>query len=88
VKVLLAEFHPRADDSAIVPVARVVCDGSRAWIEPVTTNGSFAATAGMLAKLNYLIERNGPSVFEKLPRLRSRFWSFVRVEAPAVDVKR
>jgi hypothetical protein len=27
-------------------------------------------------------------VFEKLPRLRSRFWSFVRVEAPAVDVKR
>jgi hypothetical protein len=42
----------------------------------------------MLAKLNYLIERNGPSVFEKLPRLRSRFWSFVRVEAPAVDVKR
>jgi hypothetical protein len=87
LKVLLAQFHPYADDSAIVPVARVVCDGGQAWIEPVAVDGAFTTTAGMLAKLRYLVERSGPIPFERLPQLRSRFWSFVKIEASAVEIK-
>jgi hypothetical protein len=79
-RVLLARFHPFADDSEIVAVGRVVCEGERAWIEPIAVSGLFAMTAGMLAKLRYLIERSAPCPFERLPALRSRFWSFVEID--------
>ena len=79
-RVLLARFHPFADDSEVVAVGRIVCEGERAWIEPIDKEGFFATSAGMLAKLRYLIERAGPSPFERLPALRSRFWSFVEID--------
>jgi len=79
-RVLLARFHPFADDSEVISVGRIVCAGERAWIEPMVGAETFTMTAGMLAKLRYLIERSAPSPFERLPALRSRFWSFIAIQ--------
>jgi len=78
-RVLMARFHPFADDSQIVSVGRIFCAGERAWIEPIADSGRFTMTASMLAKLRYLIERSAPCPYERLPALRSRFWSFIAV---------
>jgi hypothetical protein len=86
LSVLLAQFHPYADDRVVLTVARVVCEGETARIEPVAIDGQ-ATTTGMLAKLRYLVERSAPRPFENLARLRSRFWSFVMVEAPVAPAE-
>jgi hypothetical protein len=77
--VLLARFHPFADDSQIVVVGRVICVGTEAWLDPASLAGLFAAPASMILKLRYLIERSAPEPFERLRGLRSQFWSFVDV---------
>jgi hypothetical protein len=81
----MARFHPFADNSEIVSVGRIVCAGERAWVEPIADQGGFAMTASMLAKLRYLIERSAPCPYEKLPALRSRFWSFIEVHPPGKE---
>src|SRR5262245_40689757 len=78
--ILLARFHPYADDSRIVSVGRIVCEGERAWIEPARVGGLVAMSAAMIAKLRYLIGRSAPCPFERLPAIRSRFWSFVEMD--------
>jgi hypothetical protein len=77
--VLLARFHPFADDSQIVVVGRVICLGTEAWLDPVSLAGLFATPASMILKLRYLIERSAPAPFERLQTLRSQFWSFIDV---------
>ncbi len=79
VKVLLARFHPLADDSQIVVVGRVICDGGTARLDAATLTGVFSAPASLLIKLRYLIERAAPEPFDRLRKLRSQFWSFVDV---------
>lgn len=76
-RVLLARFHPLADDRQVVVVGLVVCapDGASLQAPPLT--GVFTASAGLLSKLRYLIERAAPNPFESLRKLRSQFWSFI-----------
>lgn len=84
-RVLLARFHPLADDRQVVVVGLVVCrpDGASLQAPPVT--GAFSASAGLVSKLRYLIERAAPNPFESLRKLRSQFWSFI--EFNPVDEK-
>ena len=79
VKILLARFHPLADDSQIVVVGRIICDGGNARLDAATLTGVFSAPASLLIKLRYLIERAAPDPFERLRKLRSQFWSFVDI---------
>jgi hypothetical protein len=79
VKVLLARFHPLADDSQIVVVGRVVCDAGTARLDAASLTGIFSAPASLLIKLRYLIEHAAPEPFDRLRKLRSQFWSFVDV---------
>jgi hypothetical protein len=81
-RVLQARFHPLADDREIIVVARVICAGEQAHLEPATLTGLFAAPASVLLKLRYLVQRSAPHSFESLRALRSRFWSFVEISAP------
>ena len=78
-RVLLARFHPMADDREIVVVGLVVCapEGARLQAPPLT--GVFTASAGLLSKLRYLVARATPNPFESLRKLRSHFWSFIEV---------
>jgi hypothetical protein len=80
-KILLARFHPLADDSQIVVVGRVVCAADGAHLDAASLTGlhRFKAPAALLVKLRYLIERAAPDPFDSLRRLRSRFWSFVEI---------
>ena len=78
-RVLLARFHPLADDSQIVVIGRVVCSPDGAHLDAVLPGGLFQAPATLLLKLRYLIERAAPNPFESLRKLRSRFWSFVEI---------
>ncbi len=78
-RVLLARFHPLADDSQIVVVGRVVCAADGAHLDSASLGGLFQAPATLLLKLRYLIERAAPDPFESLRKLRSRFWSFVEI---------
>ncbi len=78
-RVLLARFHPLADDSQIVLVGRVVCAADGAHLDAASPGGRFQAPATLLLKLRYLIERAAPDPFESLRKLRSRFWSFVEI---------
>jgi hypothetical protein len=78
-KVLLARFHPLADDSQIVVVGRVVCAADGAHLDAESLTGLHRFNAPLLVKLRYLIERAAPDPFDSLRRLRSRFWSFVEI---------
>ena len=78
-RVLLARFHPLADDTQIVVVGRVVCAADGATLDAASPSGLFQAPATLLLKLRYLIERAAPDPFESLRKLRSRFWSFVEI---------
>ena len=46
-------------------------------VEPSPELTSDAAAATTLSKLSYLITATAPGTFERLQKLRSRFWSFV-----------
>ena len=76
-RVLLARFHPLADDSQVVVVALVVCGPGGASLQEPPLTGAFSASAGLLSKVRYLIERAAPNPFESLRKLRSQFWSFI-----------
>ncbi len=83
--VLLARFHPLADNRQVVVVALVVCGPDGASLQAPPLTGAFSASASLLGKLRYLIERAAPNPFESLRKLRSRFWSFI--EFNPVDEK-
>jgi hypothetical protein len=76
-KILVARFHPLADDRQIVIVGLVVCAPHGASLQAPPSTGAFTAPAGLLIKLRYLVERAAPNTFESLRKLRSRFWSFI-----------
>jgi hypothetical protein len=78
-RILLARFHPLADDSQIVVIGRVVCAADGAHLDAASPGGLFQAPPTVLLKLRYLIERAAPNPFESLRKLRSRFWSFVEI---------
>jgi len=78
-RVLLARFHPLADESRIVVVGRVICAADGAYLDAASPGSLFAAPATLLLKLRYLIDRAAPDPFDSLRRLRSRFWSFVEI---------
>ena len=48
-------------------------------VEPAPELTSETDAATTLSKLRYLITATAPGSFERLQRLRSRFWSFVEV---------
>jgi len=39
-----------------------------------------------LSKLGYLVSSTAPDCFERLKRLRSRFWSFVEVAPSMIEL--
>jgi hypothetical protein len=87
-RVLEARFHPQdGAPERFVVVAHVVCgDGARAAPPAVRPSASLAdagAPDTILAKLRYLVAAAMPEPLSRLPRLRSRFWSFVEVEPPS-----
>jgi hypothetical protein len=76
-RILLARFHPLADDRQIVIVGLVVCDPHGPSLQAPPWTRGFTAPAGLLSKLRYLIEQAAPNPFESLRQLRSQFWSFI-----------
>ncbi len=78
-RVLLARFHPLADNRQVVVVGLVVCAPEGASLQAPPLTGVFTAPAGLLIKLRYLIERAAPNPFESLRKLRSQFWSFTEL---------
>lgn len=76
-RVLLARFHPLADDRQVVVVGLVICAPDSTSLQAPPLTGVFTASAGVLSKLRYLVERAAPNPFESLRTLRSRFWSFI-----------
>jgi hypothetical protein len=78
-RVLLARFHPLADDRQIVVVGLVVCAPEGASLQAPPPTGSFTAPASLLVKLRFLVARASPNPFESLRKLRSRFWSFIEL---------
>jgi hypothetical protein len=87
-RVLEARFHPQDGvPERFVVVAHVVCrDGARdapPTVQPSASLTDAGAPDTILAKLRYLVAAAMPEPFARLPRLRSRFWSFVEVEPPS-----
>jgi hypothetical protein len=78
-RILVARFHPLADDTQVVVVGQVICATHGTSLRPASLNGTFTASATLLAKLRYLIERAAPNPFDSLRKLRSQFWSFVEI---------
>ena len=76
-RILLARFHPLADDRQIVIVGLVVCAPDSARLHAPPATGVFTAPAGLLSKLRYLVEQAAPNPFDSLRQLRSQFWSFI-----------
>jgi hypothetical protein len=88
VRVLEARFHPRhKDGDGFVVVAHLVWDGRPAdgipTVQLAPSPASRAAPATLLSKLQYLVAHTSPDCFERLQTLRSRFWTFVEIAAPA-----
>ena len=53
-------------------------------VEPAPELTSETDAGTTLSKLRYLITSTAPGSFERLQRLRSRFWSFVEVRPRSV----
>ena len=78
-RVLLARFHPRADERQGVVVALVVCGPGGASLQAPPPTGAFSGSASLVRKLRYLVEHAAPNPFESLRKLRSQFWSFTEL---------
>ena len=83
VRVLEARFHPGSKSGqAAVVVARVLCDGRTARIEPVPVGPDKVKPfepVTLLDKLEFLVGSTVGDTFHALVALRSGFWSFVEV---------
>jgi hypothetical protein len=78
-RVLLARFHPLADNRQVVVVGLVVCAPDGASLEALPLSEASTASASLVDKLRYIVERAVPNPFESLRRLRSQFWSFIEL---------
>jgi hypothetical protein len=83
MKVLEARFHPQSKGAGThVAVARILCDGRQASVEPMEFPARriepFDPTA-LLSRLNLLVGSAVPRPYDELTNLRSEFWSFVDV---------
>ena len=82
MRVLEARFHPQGSAEYFV-VGQLVWqrrferDSPTVKPAPMLTSETDAPTT--LSKLRYLITATAPGSFERLQKLRSRFWSFVEV---------
>ena len=79
-----ARFHwPMNQDDDYVVVGHVVWqpdDGAPPRIEPAPSLMSASAPVALLATLKHLVLKTAPRSFVRLRALRSRHWTFVRVE--------
>ena len=57
-------------------------------VDPAPSLARVAAPATMLATLRHLVLMTSPRSFERLEALRSRYWSFVRVDPGAPSAGR
>ena len=82
MRVLEARFHPQGSEAYVV-VGQLVwqrrSEDDAPRVEPAPELTSEADAGTTLSKLRYLITSTAPGCFERLQRLRSRFWSFVDV---------
>lgn len=84
MKTLEARFHPPpASKEIYVIVAHVVWDGGpeemRPRVVPVPSLVQERAPATLLATLRHLVLKTGPTSFDRLINLKTRYWSFVSV---------
>lgn len=80
MRILEARFHPDAEhDRNGVIVGRVFCGERKATVAPDPGFVASGTAATTLSKLQYLVDICAPQPYERLQRLRSRFWSFVEV---------
>jgi hypothetical protein len=82
MRVLEARFHRQSGTDFVVVghlvwVGRPDRDPPHLRAAPSLTLESSPTT--MLSKVEYLVAATAPAPFERLQRLRSRFWSFVEV---------
>ena len=81
--VLEARFHPVPEEpqSAVV-VGHVVWTDEideQPQVQPSRALMADGSLATLLSKLQYLVAVSSPGSFQRLQRLRSKFWSFVDV---------
>jgi len=80
--VLEARFHPQGSTEYFV-VGELIwqrrTERDFPTVEPARKLTSATDAPTTLSKLRYLITATAPGSFERLQRLRSRFWSFVEV---------
>jgi hypothetical protein len=82
MRVLEARFHGRSRGDFVV-VGHLVWTGRTErdppHIQAAASPIREASLTTMLSKVRYLVTATAPATFERLQRLRSRFWSFVEV---------
>jgi hypothetical protein len=82
MRVLEARFH-RRNGAEFVVVGHLVWTGrperELPHVRPAPSLLLEPSPTPMLSKLEYLVSVTAPAPFERLQRLRSRFWSFVEV---------
>jgi hypothetical protein len=87
MRVLEARFRP-AVESPFLIVGHLVWSGQPEEEAPVVHPARSLMREGssgtFLSKLDYLVSSTAPECFERLRRLRSRFWSFVEVAPSAL----
>lgn len=86
VRVLEARFHPFEHYSpTFVVVGHVIWEDDDVMrtprVEPAASLSRQTAPMTMLATLRHLVQMTTPLSFQRLQALKSRFWSFVSVEA-------
>jgi hypothetical protein len=87
MKLLEARFHPQSKGkSDQVTVAKVKCEGDKAFLEPVSFPQSAIAPfdpAALLSRLSMLVASTTPRPYEELTEMKSEFWSFIEVPQDA-----
>jgi hypothetical protein len=84
MQTLEARFHPPpASKETFFVVAHIIWDGGpwelRPRVVPVPSLVNARAPATLLATLRHLVLKTGPTSFDRLRALKSRYWSFVVV---------
>ena len=88
MRVLEARFHPNVGFPFVI-VGHLVWSGrpERApeLVKPAVSLLLARSPSPFIAKVEYLVTATAPDCFERLQRLRSRFWSFVEVVPIALN---
>ena len=84
MRVLEARFHRKSGADYLVVGRLLWAEGvspDRPTVELASSLELDSEPTAMLSKLRYLVSATAPEPFERLQRLRSRFWSFVEIDA-------